>query len=48
MSSNFLVKNIFSGRGGTRFEREIASVIEAVWNEVSLEDFNIDNVLIGA
>lgn len=48
MSSSFLVKNIFSGRGGTRFERELASVIEAVWNEVSLEDFDIDKVLIGA
>ena len=48
MGSNFLVKNIFSKRGGERFERELASIIEAVWNEVSLEDFNIDNVLIGA
>lgn len=47
MGHGFLSKNIFSQRGGTRFEKEIASVIEAVWNEVSDEEFNINNVLIG-
>ena len=48
MGNNFLVKNLFSKRGGSRFERELASIYEAVWNEVGEEKFDIDQVLIGS
>lgn len=48
MGSNFLVKNLFSKRGGSRFERELASIYEAVWNEIGEEEFDVDQVLIGS
>ena len=47
MGSNFKAKNLFSGRGGSRFERELTSIYEAVWNSIGEDQFDISRVLVG-
>ena len=52
LSANAKMSNLFKGRGtagGFKFERELAAIIEAVWNQVGVEDFQFDKtqVLIG-
>lgn len=46
--NKFNVGNLFGRRGGARFEREITNVIQAVYQEVSEDDFDIKTANIGS
>lgn len=48
MGSGFKAKNLFSSRGGSRFEKELTSIYEAVWNSIGEDEFDVDKVLIGS
>lgn len=47
MGSGFKAKNLFAGRGGSRFERELTSIYEAVWNNIGEDQFDVSKVLVG-